>query len=385
MNTAKRIPLTSKPVEAIHPDPEVCPHPKIMVVATSPRADDCLAASPFSGQVGRFAMAHFNKVGITRDNAVFTYVFKRKILQDNPEKTLFIGKRDAATLRREELGWQPKLPSCTWGWLPMSHEQYVYDLGAEIQRVDPNVIIALGAVAMWALTGLTKIGTYRGTVQETWSELGLERPYKVVPTFDHYNVVGGQYDKRPLFVADLRKAWSHRHSPDTDFIERKLWINPTLADLEIFYERYIKPLRNTDQPLAYDIETTKTEKNGKFYRALTCIGFAPDPTVALTIPFYRSGDGNYWTEEQEYHVHEWLSKVLEDSSIKKLTHNGVYDISWLAHEFGIRTMGIIEDTMHMHHALEPELPKSLGVLGSIFTEEQAWKTLHKKATNKRDE
>jgi hypothetical protein len=36
-----------------------------------------------------------------------------------------------------------------------------------------------------------------------------------------------------------------------------------------------------------------------------------------------------------------------------------------------------DDTMLLHHALYPEMPKSLGFLGSIYTEEASWKLLRK--------
>jgi hypothetical protein len=42
--------------------------------------------------------------------------------------------------------------------------------------------------------------------------------------------------------------------------------------------------------------------------------------------------------------------------------------------------------MLLHHSLQPELPKSLGFLGSLYTNEQAWKHLanFKQEGNKKD-
>lgn len=57
---------------------------------------------------------------------------------------------------------------------------------------------------------------------------------------------------------------------------------------------------------------------------------------------------------------------------------------WLANE-GLFTRGEVEDTMLLHHALQPELPKKLGYLGSIYTNEIAWKNLANfKEGNKKD-
>ena len=38
---------------------------------------------------------------------------------------------------------------------------------------------------------------------------------------------------------------------------------------------------------------------------------------------------------------------------------------------------MIHDTMHAQHSLQPEQEKGLGFLGSIYTNESAWKTLAK--------
>jgi hypothetical protein len=44
------------------------------------------------------------------------------------------------------------------------------------------------------------------------------------------------------------------------------------------------------------------------------------------------------------------------------------------------------DTMLLHHSMYPELPKSLGFLGSIYTNEAAWKLMRRDAEElKRDE
>ena len=65
----------------------------------------------------------------------------------------------------------------------------------------------------------------------------------------------------------------------------------------------------------------------------------------------------------------------------------MYDLSYI-YDAGINVRGLIEDTMLMHHVLQPELPKSLGFLASIYCNNPAWKhmrTQKKKDVNKRDE
>lgn len=79
----------------------------------------------------------------------------------------------------------------------------------------------------------------------------------------------------------------------------------------------------------------------------------------------------------------WVAKVLGNPHVPKLFQNGAYDVQVLAH-WGIRVEGEYEDTMILHHALEPELPKALDYLGSIYTNEVAWKNAVSFKTDKVD-
>jgi len=46
----------------------------------------------------------------------------------------------------------------------------------------------------------------------------------------------------------------------------------------------------------------------------------------------------------------------------------------------------MEDTMLLHHALQPESLKSLGFLGSVYSDEGSWKQLRRgRTTIKRDD
>jgi len=77
--------------------------------------------------------------------------------------------------------------------------------------------------------------------------------------------------------------------------------------------------------------------------------------------------------------------VLEDQSIPKLFQNGLYDIPYILRTTGIRVMGAEHDTLLLHHALQPESLKSLGFMGSIYTDHHAWKQEYRNSkTIKRD-
>jgi DNA polymerase I-like protein with 3'-5' exonuclease and polymerase domains len=112
---------------------------------------------------------------------------------------------------------------------------------------------------------------------------------------------------------------------------------------------------------------------------ITCVGFAPSPDRAIVIPFYdeEKPDGNYWpTPREEYNAWQFVRRCLRAG--KRLGgQNFQYDMQYLWRQMGIKSPDFADDTMLMHHALQPEMQKGLGFLASVYTDELAWKFMHK--------
>lgn len=238
-------------------------------------------------------------------------------------------------------------------------------LGDEILSKDPNIIICLGNTAIWALAGRTGITKVRGT---TLMSTHCVAGYKLLPTFHPANLMR-QWENKPTVVADLIKAKRESQTIDIERPHRDIWIEPTLEDIRRFREEYITGCRL----LSVDIETSGSR--------ITCIGFAPSAGVGIVIPFddERSATGSYWpTLEVERECWGIVNEILGDASIPKLFQNGLYDISFLLKAYGIRVMGAAHDTMLLQHAMQPESVKALGYLGSLYTDEMAWKNMRRK-------
>lgn len=237
-------------------------------------------------------------------------------------------------------------------------------LGDELLELNPNLIVCLGNTATWAMLGKTNIGKIRGTTQlSTHTAEG----FKVLPTY-HPAAIFRQWELRPIVVIDLAKAKRESSFAEVIRPKREIWIEPSLDDLDTFYSRHIHrcPL------LSVDIENPGGP--------ITCIGFAPTSDLALVVPFvdYRKNGRSYWpTAAMERKAWNWCRKVIEDRTIPKLFQNGLYDIAVLLRGYGIATYHPEEDTMLLHHALQPESLKALDFLGSIYTDEGPWKQLRK--------
>lgn len=246
-------------------------------------------------------------------------------------------------------------------------------LQQEIMDVNPNIIICMGNTALWALIGVGGISNRRGSI---CTSTHLVEGFKVLPTY-HPAAILRQWDLRPVTVLDLHKARRESAFPEVVRPSRQVWIEPSLQDIEVFYDQFIPGCKI----LSCDIETAGDQ--------ITCIGFAPSPSVSLVIPFTdpRRARGSYWPNRSDElaawnHVRRFLL-----SPCGKVFQNGLYDISFLYRSYGLRVVNPEHDTMLLHHSLQPESPKSLAFLGSCYTNESSWKLMRPrhKTTIKQDE
>ncbi|MGI0084038.1 MAG: hypothetical protein ACREBQ_03050, partial [Nitrososphaerales archaeon] len=83
------------------------------------------------------------------------------------------------------------------------------------------------------------------------------------------------------------------------------------------------------------------------------------------------------TKELECEAWRFVKSVLENETIPKLFQNGLYDIAFLWRSMRIKTFGAREDSMLLSHSLHPEMLKGLEYLGSVYSDEQAWKEMRK--------
>src|ERR1017187_9649394 len=106
-------------------------------------------------------------------------------------------------------------------------------LADEIATVDPNLVVALGNTPLWALCGTTGISKIRGTTRLSTHTIS---GYKVLPTY-HPAAVLRQWELRPTTVIDLMKAKREQGFPEVRRPKREIWIEPTLEDLDAFYNQ----------------------------------------------------------------------------------------------------------------------------------------------------
>ena len=353
------------------------PDAKILYVAEAPGAEEEREGEPLIGSSGQEFTKCLKEAGIPREICRLDNVFhwrppnnkfhaewcatKKEVLES------YKSMRDSLVKGCPNYSW----PS-TYTWANVSQGKYVKPeylpelqrLKEEIISVNPNLVVALGGVAAWALLGVSGITKLRGVVTESSLVPGM----KVLPTW-HPAYIQRAWESRLTLIADLIKAKKEMEFPDIRRPERQIWINPTIEDIELFTEHYIIGAKI----LSFDIETARKQ--------ITCISFAPTKDKALVIPFVdKTKPGyNYW-ENPKDEVRAWLLiKGLLALPMPKLGQNGIYDLQYLWKPHGIAVRNYAEDTMLLHHALYIELKKDLGFLGSIYTDEASWKLMRHRA------
>lgn len=331
---------------------------KIMIVGEAWSRDDEANHLPFTGASGWMLKQILSQNGIDIRDCYLTNVFNFR----PPSGTI----KNLAGDKKQAI---PGLPKHSEGWIRNEFAPELDRLRQEIRSVRPNLILALGGTASWFLVGDGRISKIRGST--------LRTQYGKVLSSYHPTAVLREYSLRPILTMDLSKAAREQEFPDVRRLRRYIHIDPSWSDIQDFYRSYIVP----SPVISTDVETIGNQ--------ITCIGLAPSHNRALVIPFYdptRPG-GNYWPDlASEVQVWKFLRRLFAEPRAN-VGQNFLYDARFLWRSYGIPVHGMVEgdDTMLMHHALQPELQKGLAFLGSIYCNEEPWKLERKSKTLKKED
>lgn len=329
---------------------------KIALVGEAWGDHEARAMLPFVGPAGRELDDMLEEAGIRRGECFVTNVFNFQPLNNDIE-TLCSPKKAMP----KDYSLPPIKSGC---YIRPEFLKELDRLKNELNAMQPNLVVALGNVPCWALlqrTGITKI---RGTVCK-----GVLTQHKVLPTF-HPAYILRNWNDRPTTIMDLMKVKREAEFPEVKVYPRRIHIAESLSDLD-----FIEKALNDRDELSTDIETHAKQ--------ITCIGFSQTIDDAYVIPFWNwTKPGlNHWEFHHEERAAWHCIKRILARPMPKLGQNFIYDMQYLFRH-GVFVKNVREDTMLLHHALQPEAPKSLGFLGSIYCNEIAWKLINPKFSDK---
>ena len=233
---------------------------------------------------------------------------------------------------------------------------YFCFLKEELMYVDPVVAVALGNVALYALTGRTGITRWRGSILESTLVPGL----KVIPTIHPATIIPpkNQYLNTHLILHDLIRAREEAGDKKLNLIPRNVIIRPNYYQVLERLE-YIKNLGVRGQIIDFDIEVVREE--------LHCLSFAWSPTDSICIPFVEYTN-DYFSLDQEEVIMRMVADILQDPRISKRGQNIVFDISYMLWKYKIVTQGDIHDTMIAQKVIMPDFSVGLDFIDSFYTD-----------------
>ena len=246
------------------------PNAKIYIIGECPGANEDRTGRPFVGGAGQVLDGMLSECGISRRDCYIDNVVQYQPVVNN------FG-----------VYYQDTKRTCPTNELLQAHHR----IKETIIFNKPNVVVALGNEALFALTGNKGITKWRGSILNCGG-------VKVVPTL-HPAMIMRQYEYRTQGLFDLSKALRESKSPIfPEILPDKFIINPSFEQVISSIDFLI---RSADY-ISFDIETSMDLKQ------ITCIGLAWSNINAICIPFFKDTN-SFWTSEEELKIIQKLKEL----------------------------------------------------------------------------
>ena len=325
---------------------------RIMIVGEAPGAEEEIRGEPFVGASGHELTKMLHEAGIQRSECFITNVARIRPLGNDINQFIAKAKKDRTP---EHLPLRDK-----WVKKPI-HDGFAL-LKQELAIVRPNVIIALGNVPMWALTGNWGITKWRGSMLYTDDFMGTT--IKVIPTI-HPAAILRQWDQRAIALHDIRRATRFRNGEPYPQPAWDMVIRPSFTQAISELTQLIQRLNEQPIDLSFDIETRAGH--------IACAGISFG-NRGICLPFMSVGHPEgYWREDEEAEIVWLLYKVLTHPNAQVLGQNQLYDTQY-TYRWWCFEPRVTFDTMISQHVAFAGLPKSLAFIASMYCDQyRYWK------------
>lgn len=344
--------------------PTVPASKRLLILGEAPGEEEERAGIPFIGSSGRLLKKDLlHNAGFDFEQFYVTNVFKSR----PPENDIKAWTYNAREMK--ELGLAQIEPKLHKRFLHPKRWDEVESTRLFIKSLKPDLIICLGGTALWALTGEERIGLFRGTFINT--EYGT-----IIATY-HPAAVLREYSFRPIVWADFTKAKAFLEGTIQEPLERELFYSPTEGELFRIWQHFKS---QPNRQLGVDIETSPS------IGQITTISFS-FPELAICIPIWdkNSKQPNIHSLEDEVRHWRWIERYCKLPN-PKVFQNGLYDMQYMLDApIQLRVAGTVDDTAIISHAQQPELPKDLGTLASLYLNEPGWKQMRAAAKDAKAE
>lgn len=319
---------------------------RIMIVGEAPGVEEEAKGLPFVGASGYELDRMLHEAGIARNECFITNVSRERPAGN--DINLFISGNK-------------KSPGPEWSqlrdrWVTRQISEGYSLLQKEISLVKPNIIIPVGNVALWALTGKWGISKWRGSMMYC----DFHQSSKVLPTIHPASVLR-QWSDRAIVVNDLRKV---KRNAGPEPWKKPKWnfeLRPTFTYCTGILQKLISRLDSGESiRISFDIET----RSGH----IACAGIAWTRTDAVCIPFMcvERSEG-YWSKDQETEIVWLLRRLLTHKLAKVVGQNIIYDAQYTWRHWYF-VPNVDQDTMISQHSIFADMEKGLAFLASMYCE-----------------
>lgn len=336
----------------MHVRPEGSMTARIMIVLDAPSQEDVRRGHILTDSAGMELDRILHDAGIARTECFVTSVCRAPASWKGADEFVYFKK---TKIPNGFIRYKDK-------WCSPEVEQGASMLAKEIAMIKPNVIIALGNLAMFALTDLWGVKTWRASLLE--NTLGGHY-CKVIPTYAPASILK-QYALRLNVVSDIKRVATEQNDfrvirPTYNFI-----IRPSYNQAFSFLQMTLEKLDKGKLHISTDIETRAGQ--------IACIGYAISKVDAICIPLMTVEDPEgYWMPEEEVALLWMLYKILTHPNAWGSGQNFSYDAQYIKRYLHFIPR-LEHDTMTAHHSMMPGSQKSLDYLSSMYCEQHLyWK------------
>ena len=313
------------------------PKAKIAIVGEQPGTEELRAnpPKPFVGPAGRALDECLTMTKILRRDTYTTNVIKD--LDAPLNHYIYIDTRNAWTIYPEG-------------------REYIEELREEIKEINPSVVVALGNIALLALTSRVGITKWRGSVLESTLVPGI----KVVPTFHPATFIAPKFNylNKPLICEDLLRAKAESEYREIRRQPRYIWVKPSFIEsisaLENCYNVGLE-----GRKISIDIEVINGE--------VDCISLGWNSTNSISIPF-NCQHGDYFTIDQEIEVMKWVARILSCENIENVGASFIFDTQFLLRKYGIIPNGKLHCTQIAQKISYPDFRAGLDFVTTMHTD-----------------
>ena len=315
---------------------------KIFIVGEAPGYDEERLGRPFVGVSGNELDRMLGEAGIARSECYVSNVCRLRPPQNDISLFFAKSKKDRTSEHTEYKG----------RWVLPCIREGISALEAEIQAVNPSVIIGVGNTPLWAFTGNAGINKWRGSMLHT------DTGRKFIPTI-HPAAVLREWSWRATVVADFRRAARFRNGEAFPNPKWNFTVRPTFESARGLLQGLLRRLTEGEViRLSFDLETRAGH--------IACAGLSWTLVDALCLPFMCVRDRRgYWSELEEGEIVWLLTQILTHPNASVVGQNILYDSQYTYRHWHF-VPRVTQDCMISQHSIFSDLPKSLAFQASMY-------------------